>query len=161
MDRSFILLLVASIILMLSLGFIAYYKSESITELEITAQAELDKSCNLNKQACTLTIPKVGKITFSILPQPIPLVTELSLSVKTDIKDIDQIVVDFAGIDMQMGPNKVLLNEINTLKSTGREYSGKGMLPVCIRYSMNWLASVYIETSDGLYMAPFQFETRK
>ena len=139
MDRSFILLLVASIILMLSLGFIAYYKSESITELEITAQAEIDKSCDLNKQACTLSIPKVGKITFSILPQPIPLVTELSLSVKTDIKGIEQVVVDFAGIDMQMGPNKVLLKKENS-----QEYMGKGMLPVCIRYSMHWMASIYI-----------------
>jgi hypothetical protein len=156
MDRSFISLLVASIILLLSLGFIAYYKSESVTELEISAQAEVDKSCNLNKQACTLTIAKIGEVTFSILPQPIPLVSELTLSVKTDIKEIEQVLVDFSGLDMQMGPNKVLLKKINT-----HEYTGKGMLPVCIRYSMNWQAAIYIETSNGLYMAPFQFETHK
>lgn len=156
MDRGFISLLIASLILLLGLGFVAYYKSQSNKELVISAQAQVEDSCNLNKQVCYSSIPNIGKISFSITPKPIPLVSELSLTVTSDIKNIKQVIVDFKGIDMQMGPNKVVLKEV-----TSTQFTGKGMLPVCIRYSMNWLASVYIETSDGLYMAPYVFETHK
>ena len=156
MDKSFISLLIASLILLLSLGFVAYYKSNSATEFEITAQAEMDNSCDLNKQVCSSSISKVGKISLSINPQPIPLVSELSLKVFTDIKNIKQIFIDFKGIDMQMGPNKVVLKQ-----TSNAEYIGTAMLPVCIRYSMNWQASVYIETFEGVYMAAYRFETHK
>jgi hypothetical protein len=156
MDRNFIVLLIASAVLLASLGGVAWYKNQLNTPLEITAQAEVDDSCDINLKACSLTISNAGQVSFSITPKPIPLVSDLSLLVKTSLKDIKQVMVDFKGIDMEMGPNQVILK-----KNADGDFYGKGMLPVCIRYSMNWKASVYIETKSGLYVAPYIFETHK
>ncbi|MFK5984071.1 MAG: hypothetical protein QM479_01415 [Pseudomonadota bacterium] len=156
MDKGFVSLIIASMLLLFTLGGVAWYKSQMNVTLEITAAADVDKNCDLNLQQCQSKIQNVGEVNFSILPTPIPLVSDLSLSVNTDIKNIKQVVVDFKGIDMEMGPNKVILKQ-----QADGSYTGKGMLPVCIRYSMNWKASVYIESSEGLYMAPYLFETHK
>ncbi|MFK5893612.1 MAG: hypothetical protein QM504_10360 [Pseudomonadota bacterium] len=156
MDRSFIILLIASTVLLASLGGVAWYKNQMNVPVEITAQAEIDESCDINLQACSLSISNVGQVTFSITPTPIPLVSDLSLLVKTNLKGIKQVMVDFKGMDMEMGPNQIILK-----KNANGDFFGKGMLPVCIRYSMHWKASIYVETSDGLYVAPYVFETHK
>ena len=41
------------------------------------------------------------------------------------------------------------------------KFMGSGMLPVCIRNSMEWQADVYLQTSEGIVLAPFIFVTRK
>ena len=57
---------------------------------------------------------------------------------------------------MNMGPNNVTLKP----QQPGL-YSGQGMLPVCIRNSMEWQADVYVQTDEGIFVAPFIFVTRK
>ncbi len=156
MDKGFFSLLISSLVLLVTLGGVAWYKNQQTKPIEITAEALVDDSCKLNKTSCQSIIPTAGKVNFSILPKPIPLVSEISLNIETNIKNIKQVLIDFQGVDMKMGPNKVILKQ----QSQG-EYAGKGMLPVCIRYSMNWKASVYIETDEGLFMAPYIFETHK
>ncbi len=156
MDRSFNVLLITSAVLLACLSGIAWYKNHMDTPVEITAQAEADKNCDVNFQACSLTINTVGQVTFSITPRPIPLASDLSLEVKTSLEKIKQVSIDFKGMNMDMGPNQVILK-----KKTQGDYYGKAMLPVCIRHSMSWKASVYIETSHGLYVAPYFFETHK
>jgi hypothetical protein len=156
MDKSFIALLVTSVLLLVSLAGMAWFKNQKNPPIQITSQSEVDNNCNLNSNECRSTIENKGEIIFSITPRPIPLVSHLSLIVKSNLKNILQVTVDFKGIDIDMGPNQV------TLKANqNRNFHGKGMLPVCIRRSMNWQALVYIKTSDGLYMAPYIFETHK
>jgi len=156
MDKSFIGLLIASTLLLVSLAGVAWYKNQQDIPLEITSQSEVDKTCNLNSQECSSAIENIGDITFSINPRPIPLVSNLDLTVRTDLKNIQQVKIDFKGIDMDMGPNLVTLK-----KNKNGDFFGIGMLPVCIRRSMNWQAFVYIKTNSGLYMAPYIFETHK
>jgi len=156
MDKNFIALLVTSVLLLASLAGFAWFKNQKNTSLEITSQSEVDKTCNLNINECRSAIENKGEIIFSITPRPIPLVSNLSLTVKSNLKSILQVMVDFKGMDMDMGPNRVVLKANNN-----GDFHGKGMLPVCIRRSMNWQAFVYIKTSDGLYMAPYIFETHK
>lgn len=156
MDKSFIVLLIASTLLLASLAGFAWYKNQKHTAMEVTSQSEIDNTCDLNYTQCSSLIKNEGQITFSITPRPIPLVSNLSLSVKTNLKNIYRVMIDFKGIDMEMGPNQVILKQ----EDNGFFY-GKGMLPVCIRRSMNWKALVYVETRNGLFMAPYIFETRK
>jgi hypothetical protein len=156
MDKSFIALIIASTVLLASLAGIAWYKNQQNIPLKITSQSQVDKSCDLNYNECSSLIENTGQITFSMMPRPIPLVSKLSLTVKTNLKNIKQIMIDFKGIDMEMGPNLVILKQNND-----GDFVGEGMLPVCIRQSMNWKALVYVDTSSGLYLAPYVFETRK
>ena len=156
MDKSFIALLISSVLLLTSLAGFAWYKKQQNIPMEITSQSELNTNCDLNYTQCHSVIKNKGDITFSITPRPIPLVSNLSLTIKTNIKNILQVMIDFKGIDMDMGPNKVVLQQ-----NKNGEFYGSGMLPVCIRRSMNWQALVYVKTSDGLYMAPYIFETFK
>jgi len=156
MDKSFIALIIASTILLASLAGTAWYKNQQNHPLEITSQSKIDKSCDLNLLECRSIIEKVGQISLSITPRPIPLVSTLSLIVKSNIENIKQVMIDFKGVDMDMGPNQVILK-----RGEDGGFYGKGMLPVCIRSSMNWKAFVYVKTLTGLYMAPYLFETRK
>ena len=70
--------------------------------------------------------------------------------------DVDAVAVDFKGTTMNMGPNNVTLKNIQK-----GSYSGNGMLPVCIRNSMEWQADVYLQGKEGIIVAPFIFVTRK
>jgi len=64
--------------------------------------------------------------------------------------------VDFAGVDMNMG-----FNRPQRTLTEGTHYRGEGMLPVCVRESMEWEAKVLALTDKGLVMAPFRFTSVK
>jgi len=116
----------------------------------------VDRNCDLQKNACRLALPDGSLVTLSIEPRPIPLVKKFNIKVHTDADNIDTVAVDFKGTTMNMGPNNVVLDAISK-----EGYSGQGMLPVCIRNSMEWQADVYLQSKDGIIIAPFIFVTRK
>jgi hypothetical protein len=95
-------------------------------------------------------------VTLAIEPQGIPVV--VPLSIRVDLAGLQALGVelDFAGADMNMGYNRVALESMGD----GR-YQGKGMLPVCVRDRMTWEAKVLVQTSAGLMVAPFRFETSR
>jgi hypothetical protein len=74
--------------------------------------------------------------------------------VRTEGVDPDRVEVDFAGVDMNMGFNRV------ALKPVGQgTFAGTGMLPVCVRARMTWEARVLLHTDAGLLAASFRFDT--
>lgn len=156
MDKRTLLMLSISGVLIVALLFSGYYKVEMAKKNNVIAQIEADKSCDLQKTACTLKLPGGGEVTLDIQPKPIPLVQNINITVNTDVIKAEAVSVDFKGTTMNMGPNNVRLKS-----STPNVYSGKGMLPVCIRNSMEWQADVYLQTSEGIIIAPFLFVTRK
>lgn len=156
MDKRTLLMLSISGVLIVALLFSGYYKVEMAKKNNVIAQIEADKSCDLQKTACTLKLPGGGEVTLDIQPKPIPLVQNINITVNTDVIKAEAVSVDFKGTTMNMGPNNVRLKS-----STPNVYSGKGMLPVCIRNSMEWQADVYLQTSEGIIIAPFIFVTRK
>ncbi|MCU7800103.1 MAG: hypothetical protein KZQ70_08145 [gamma proteobacterium symbiont of Lucinoma myriamae] len=156
MDKRTSLMLLISGVLIVALLFAGYYKVEMAQKNNIIAQIEPDKSCDLQKTACTLKLPGGGKVTLDIQPKPIPLVQNIDITINTEVLKAEAVTVDFKGTTMNMGPNNVTLKA-----STPELYSGKGMLPVCIRNSMEWQADVYLQTSEGIIVAPFIFVTRK
>ncbi|NOQ77868.1 MAG: hypothetical protein GQ546_00550 [Gammaproteobacteria bacterium] len=156
MDKRTLLMLSISGVLIVALLFSGYYKVEMAKKNNVIAQIEPDKSCDLQKTACTLKLPGGGEVTLDIQPKPIPLVQNINITVNTDVIKAEAVSVDFKGTTMNMGPNNVRLKS-----STPNVYSGKGMLPVCIRNSMEWQADVYLQTSEGIIIAPFIFVTRK
>lgn len=149
-------MLVLSGLLIVVMIFAAWYKTELAKKNNVISRIAADKSCDLQITACSLNVPDVGSVTLSIEPRPIPLVQNITIKVSTDAKDIETVAVDFKGTTMNMGPNNVTLK----VQQPGI-YAGQGMLPVCIRNSMEWQADVYLQTSSGVVVAPFLFVTRK
>ncbi len=152
-------MLLISSCLIIILAIAGYYKIEMAKKSNIIARVELDKSCDLQEKPCQLKLPNGGEVTLSIEPRPIPLVQKFTIDVKTRNIDAEAISVDFKGTTMNMGPNSATLKLIQQSNPSSASFSGSGMLPVCIRNSMEWQADIYIQTSDGIYVAPFVFVT--
>ena len=150
------LMIAAAVILALTLAFSVYYKNQLAKSESIIAELELDQSCDLHNEACSLNLPNGGRVSFSIEPRPIPLLQTIQLKVDVESIEASTITVDFQGTTMNMGLNRF------GLKSTGAgSFQGTGALPVCIRNSMEWKAQVMIKTPDGVYIAPYTFVTQK
>lgn len=118
------------------------------------ARAPLNSGCDLVSGPCSVNFDEGGQVTLSVEPRGIPLVKPLRLMVTVQGLEPDGVEVDFAGVDMNMGYNRVRLEP----DGTGR-YAGQGILPVCVRDRMAWEAKVLLGTRAGYLVAPFRFET--
>lgn len=116
--------------------------------------AEPDPTCDLRLGPCEARFPGRGSVRFAIEPRTIPVVTPLRLTVATTGIEVSAAEVDFVGIDMNMGYNRVALTEAGS-----GLYEGRGTLPVCVRQRMDWEARVLLHTPEGMLAAPFGFAT--
>lgn len=113
-----------------------------------------DPACNLQQQACAVTLPSGGKVELSMAPQPIPMVKPFEVTVATSGFSPSRVEVDFAGIDMNMGYNRPQLVERG-----GGRFFGEATLPVCITGYMDWQATVLIETGSERIAVPYRFSS--
>jgi len=143
-------------ILVLAILLAVSYKLKDFLKPSVMASAVLDESCDLRRGTCTSDLPTGGKITFSIDPNDIPILRPLQLKVEMEGVEVSKVEVDFIGIGMEMGYNRP------TLKSVDKtHFSGRAILPVCVRSKMDWEARILLHTEKGLIMAPFRFFTLK
>ena len=141
-------------LLLLALCAVAAYKIWPLLHPEIAATAPLDPQCDLRAGPCTGVFADGGKVSFSISPEEIPVVKPLRFEVRLEGVEARDVEVDFQGVDMNMGYNRA------RLKPSGKgRFSGTGMLPVCVRYAMEWEARVLLLTDRGVLAAPFRFIT--
>lgn len=146
---------VLALLLAVVLGVVVY-KAWPLLYPKTMALAPLDPGCRLRQGPCTVTFAEGGSVTLAIVPQGIPVVAPLAIRVDLAGLQALGVEVDFAGVDMNMGFNRVTLEP----EGEGR-YQGKGMLPVCVRDRMTWEAKVLVQTRAGLVAAPFRFETSR
>ncbi len=147
--------LVLGLLLALLLA-VAAYKVWPILHPPLTHVAVADPDCDLRSGPCWARFPDGGSISFGIQPSDIPIVTPLTLSVRARGLEVGAVEVDFAGVDMDMGFNRVRLSQ----RQAG-DYQGQGMLPVCVRDRMIWEARVLIHSAAGIRAASYRFETRR
>ena len=143
-------------LLFLAMIAVVIYKVWPQLNPELAVVAPLDPGCDLRAGPCVGALPGGGEISFSIEPRDIPLVAPLRLEVELNGLSAHSVEVDFIGIGMQMGFNRSQLQA----EGNGR-FSGKGVLPVCIRDAMEWEAKVMVRTDKGVMAAPFRFITVK
>ena len=120
----------------------------------IIATAEVATDCDLHSSTCTVTIPDRGEVSLSLRPRPVPVLEKLSINVQTRGLDVKGVTVDFKGVGMKMGVDRIELKHVGS-----NSYHGDGMLPVCIRNRMEWRANVMIHTGEGIIVAPFSLAT--
>jgi hypothetical protein len=148
-----LLWLFAGLLLVLVCGT-AIYKAQPILFPKISQSAAVDPDCDLRASPCISLFTDGARVRFAIEPREIPLVKPLRLQVRLEGLHADKVEVDFSGVDMNMGYNRVTLQPGET-----GEFSGEGMLPVCVRDAMEWEAKVLISTPQGLISAPYRFVT--
>lgn len=110
--------------------------------------------CNLSQQVCAATLPDGGQLEFAIEPRPIPALKPLKLQVTIQGSEPRKVEVDFAGTDMKMGYNRPALESVAGQR--GR-FGGQAVLPVCITGTMDYDATVLVETGKALVAVPFRF----
>ena len=134
----------------------AFYIAWPLLNPDIVAAAPVDPACDLRRGPCTATLPDGGRVRFELEPKTLPLLEPLAIDVRVEGLRVHSVQVDFAGIGMNMGYNRP------TLAPDGEgHYVGSTVLPVCIRYRMDWEAKVLMRTAKGLLAAPFRFSTFK
>ncbi len=140
--------------LLLALLAVAGFKLWPMINPQVVTTLPFDSNCDLQSGPCITKMANGQQVTLSIEPRPIPLVEPIQFKVKLDGVEADKVFVDIQGLGMNMGINRPQLES----KSAG-SYAGEGMLPVCIRNSMEWEVSVLLDTDEGMIAVPFRFVT--
>ncbi len=142
-----------AIILALALIAVVGYKYSPLllpkADLTLTPTA----GCDLNQQACHADMPGGGHIELALAPHPIPVVKPLQVTATIVGAAPDKVELDFQGVVMNMGFNRVTLAPAGD----GR-YTGEATIPVCVTGRMLWRATVVVETASQRIAVPFLFE---
>ncbi len=147
------------IIALLAIVLIAVigYRLSPLLLPKADVSAVTEPGCNLHQHACTAKLLGGGRIELSLMPRPIPLIQPVKIEVKTtgiDEKEVRKVVVDFAGVSMNMGFNRPEL-----VTAGSGVFRGETTLPVCITGNMAWQATVLIETGHERIAAAFRFNS--
>lgn len=150
MNRKILIDLVG--LLLIGLIVLVGYKLSPLLLPKADLTVEPDPACSLQDGPCTVSLPDGGSLSFSVGTRPIPLVKPFELRVEA--VGARNVVVDFAGVDMDMGYNRPALAE----RSPG-VFTGEAMLPVCVTGRMTWQATILLDTPDARVAIPFRFVT--
>ena len=112
-----------------------------------------DLSCNLRAGPCRLPLPDGGEVALDILPRSLAPMAPLQLEVWVSGAPLEARWIDFAGINMDMGFNRASLKP----RAAG-QFTGSGMIPVCVSDRMIWEARVMLSDDRDWISAPFRFD---
>lgn len=147
--------LLVDIAIVLALGLIAVvgYKYSPLllpkADLTLTPAA----GCDLNREACHVDVPGGGRIELVLAPHPIPVVRPLQVTATFSALAPSKVEIDFQGVVMEMGYNRVTL----VPDGNGR-YQGEATIPVCVTGRMQWRATLAVESDSKRISVPFLFE---
>lgn len=133
----------------------------------VAERARLNPGCDLRERACAVAFDSGGSVLLDVHPRGIPPVRPLTLEVKLagGLAPPQRVEVDFAGVEMAMGFNRVTLERTRaaadqTGDGVGRaHWRGEALLPVCVRARMTWEARVLLHYPGRLLAAPFRFDS--
>ena len=139
---------------LIALVVVVGYKMSPMLLPKADVTVQPDPVCNLQREACSVALPSGGKVQFAMGTRPVTLVKPFEVQVTTSGFSPTRVEVDFAGIDMNMGLNRPQL----AARGAG-SYTAEVTLPVCITGSMDWQATVLIETGGERVAIPYRFST--
>ncbi len=139
-------------ILAIALVVVVGYKLSPLLLPKADVTVQPDPGCDLNRAACRVALPTGGQLELRMNPRPIPMVKPFQVEVKLEGVSAARVEVDFAGIDMNMG-----LNRIELVSGVSGLHAGEAALPVCITGQMDWQATVLVETGGQRIAVPFRF----
>lgn len=141
-------------ILLIALVVVIGYKLSPMLLPKADVTVQPDPACNLQHQACAVTLPNGGRVELSSSLRPIPMVKPFEVQVTTSGFTPARVEVDFAGIEMNMGFNRPQL----AARGNGL-FAAEATLPVCITGLMDWQVTVLIETGSERIAIPYRFSS--
>ncbi len=147
------LLLSAGTFLLLAIIVLAGYRLSPTSAGYAVINLPADPGCNLHRGPCE-AVWGGGRVTLSITPRPIPLISPILIAVETSGLAPLTVHADIVGIGMDMGPNRSAL-----APTGGGRFVGETTLPVCITNMMAWELALLIDTATGRLRIPFRFST--
>lgn len=139
-------------LLLIALVVVVGYKLSPLLLPKADVTVQPDPGCDLNRAACRVALPGGGQLELRMNPRPIPMVRPFQVEVKLEGINAARVEVDFAGIEMNMG-----LNRIELAAGAAGVHAGEATLPVCITGQMDWQATVLVETGSQRIAVPFRF----
>jgi len=139
-------------VLLIALIVLIGYKLSPLLLPKADLTVEPEASCKLQEGPCQVKLPDGGSLSFDVATRPIPLVKPFELRVEA--AGARSVVVDFAGVDMDMGYNRPTLTE-----ASPGVFTGQATLPVCVTGRMTWQATVLLDTPTARLAVPFRFVT--
>ncbi len=118
--------------------------------------AKQDKSCDLHKEACSVTLKDGSIVTLSITPRPIPLMKPIKLLVTTKDINLDKLELKVFATNMNMGLIEKPIKKVK--KDT---YKAEITLPTCIVGNMIWDVNIIANKPSKSVGAVFEFQTGK
>ncbi|NNJ90528.1 MAG: hypothetical protein HKP55_02530 [Gammaproteobacteria bacterium] len=138
--------------------FVTGFLFQKLPILQTSSEAEVIASeCDLRQGPCEIQLGEYGGV-FSILPNDFQVLQPLQLELKSQteaVSKLDQVSVEFEGINMDMGYNRVFLEEQDS-----QTYHAKAMLPSCTADTMFWLIHLIINDSSGVTDFQFRLQTK-
>jgi hypothetical protein len=139
-------------LLLIALVVVVGYKLSPLLLPRADVVVQPDPACNLQRQACAVTLPSGGTVELAMGTRPIPMVRPFEVQVTTSGFSPRRVEVDFAGIEMNMGLNRPEL----AARGNGR-FAAQVTLPVCITGAMDWQVTVLIENGSERIAIPWRF----
>ena len=141
-------------LLLIALVVVVGYKLSPLLLPRADVVVQPDPACDLQRQACAVTLPAGGTVELAMGTRPIPMVKPFEVQVTTSGFSPGRVEVDFAGIEMNMG---LIRPELAAL-GNGR-FAAAATLPVCITGAMDWQATVLIENGNERIAIPYRFSS--
>ncbi len=137
--------------------FVTSFLFQKLPLMQTAPQAEIIPSnCDLRRGGCEVNVGEYQG-TFTILPNDFQVMQPLQLELKSGKGSVgkpDQVSVEFEGINMDMGYNRVFLEEQGS-----QTFQAKAMLPSCTADTMFWLIHLIINDSSGVKDFQFRLQT--
>lgn len=112
----------------------------------------VDPACNLQQGPCAASLPEGGRLELSITPRPLLPLKPLTVEVAITGPRPQQVEIEFTGVEMSMGLNRVVL-----VGGADGRFGGTANLPVCTTGRMLWQATVRIDSGGRQFALPFRF----
>ncbi|HYO28857.1 MAG TPA: hypothetical protein VER68_11300 [Azonexus sp.] len=141
-------------LLLIALVVVVGYKLSPLLLPRADMVVQPDPACNLQRQACAVTLPAGGTVELAMGTRPIPMVRPFEVQVATSGFSPRRVEVDFAGIEMNMG----LIRPELAARGNGR-FAAQATLPVCITGAMDWQVTVLIENGGERIAIPYRFSS--
>ena len=112
------------------------------------------KQCDLHKTSCNIKIQDDTTFALEVNPKTIPLMEELTFSIKSNNPNLENLTLNIYATNMFMGDFNL------PIKNLGNgNYEAVGTLPTCPVGDMQWNADIRIEKMNKTIGARFQFKT--
>jgi len=151
-NKKFFKLLLLEIVAVVGIGTYFFVDSADVYKLFMgeTEFYQQSPTCDLHLSSCKADIPKFGTLEFEIEPKNIPLMKQLTFTVKST-NDVDELDLHIYATNMNMGYHSFTLKKI-----APKTYKAEGILPTCTVGGMIWNAEVVSGNKGGI----FTFKTK-